>query len=142
MKKRTLIGIYFVSVIGSAILGSILSILFLEHFSGSEFPFPIPVEYLPSIRFLLGLKTVISFVNMSLILLMLGIYVDLYRKIKTNFTAGLLLLIIVLLLNAFTSNPLLFLSFEGGVISPSMRFIIPDALTTIALTVLFYLSLE
>ena len=142
MKKRTLIGIYFVSVISSAIMGIILSAIFLEHFSGSGFPFPIPVEYLPAIRFLLSLKTVISFVNMTLILLMLGIYIDLYRKIKTNFTAGLLLLIIVLLLNAFTSNPLLFLRFEGGVISPSMGFIIPDFLTTIALTVLFYLSLE
>lgn len=142
MKKRTLIGIYFVSVIAAAILGIILSGIFLEHFSGAEFPFPIPAEYLPAIRFLLSLKTVISFVNMTLILLMLGIYTDLYRKIKTNFTAGLLLLIIVLLLNAFTSNPLLFLRFEGGIISPSMGFIIPDFLTTIALTVLFYLSLE
>ncbi|MHA1136580.1 MAG: hypothetical protein ACTSSE_08840 [Candidatus Thorarchaeota archaeon] len=142
MKKRTLIGIYFVSVISAAILGIILSAIFLEHFTGSEFPFPIPVEYIPALQAMMTFKTVISFVNMALIFLMLGIYIDLYRKIKTNFTAGLLLLIIVLLLNAMSANPLLFLRFEGAFLSPSMGFIIPDVLTTIALTVLFYLSLE
>ncbi|MGY5872821.1 MAG: hypothetical protein RTV72_11285 [Candidatus Thorarchaeota archaeon] len=142
MKKRTLIGIYFVSIIVTVILGIVLSGILLENFSGAEFPIPIPVEYLPALKFMISLKTVISFVNIVLIFLMLGIYIDLYRNIKTNFTAGLLLLIIVLLLNAFTSNPLLFLRFEGAVLFPSMGFIIPDVLTTIALTVLFYLSLE
>lgn len=142
MKNKTLIGIYVVSVILAVILGAILSIILLESFSGTEFPFPIPVEYLPALRFMMALKTVISFVNIALIILMLGIYLDLYRKIPTNFTRGLLLLIIVLLMNAFTSNPLLFLRYEGAVLSPGMGFIIPDIFTTIALTVLFYLSLE
>ena len=142
MKKRTLIGIYFISVILAIISGVILSGLMLEHFTGSEFPFPIPSEYLPALKVVMTLKTVISFVNGALILLMLGIYIDLYRKIRTNFTAGLLLLIIVLLMNAMSSNPLIFLRFDGAIFGPSMVLIIPDILSTIALSVLFYLSLE
>jgi hypothetical protein len=73
---------------------------------------------------------------------MLGIYIDLYRKIKSNFTAGLLLLIVVLLMNSLTANPILFLRHEGALIVPGVGFIIPEFFTTIALTVLFYLSLE
>ena len=142
MKKRTLIGIYFISVILAIISGVILSGLMLEHFTGSEFPFPIPAEYLPALKVVMTFKTVISFVNGALILLMLGIYIDLYRKIRTNFTAGLLLLIIVLLMNAMSSNPLIFLRFDGAIFGPSMVLIIPDILSTIALSVLFYLSLE
>ncbi len=142
MKKRTLIGIYFVSVIVAVILGIILSGIFLEHFSGAEFPFEIPVELLPALRFMMSIKTVVSFVNMALIFLMLGIYIDLYRKIKTNFTAGLLLLIFVLLMNVLTSNPLVYLRIGIPVTAPGIGFIIPDIFSTIALTVLFYLSLE
>ena len=142
MNKRTLIGIYFVSIILAIISGVILSEILLENFTGSGFPFPIPAEYIPALKAIMTFKTVISFVNMALIFLMLGIYVDLYRKIKSNFTAGLLLLIVVLLMNALSSNPLIFLRFDGAIVGPSMFFIIPDILSTIALSVLFYLSLE
>ncbi len=142
MEKRTLIAAYFVSVLLAVILGLILFQILLANFTGAEYPFEIPPEHLPALTLMLILKTVISFVNMALILLMLAIYLDLYRKIKTNFTAGLLLLIIVLLLNALTSNPLVFLRFGFPVAGIGIGFIIPDLLTTIALTVLFYLSLE
>jgi hypothetical protein len=142
MRKRTLVAIYFVSVILAVIFSIILSGIMLENFTGSEFPFEIPPEYLPALSLMISLKTVVSFVNMTLIFLMLVIYVNLYRKIKTNFTAGLLLLIIVLLMNAMTSNPLLFLRFGFPIVGEGLGFIIPDLFTTIALTVLFYLSLE
>ena len=142
MKKRTLIGIYFVSVALAVMLGAILSGIMLNHYTGSEFPFEVPPEYLPALSVMITLKTVVSFVNMALIFLMLSIYIDLYRKIKSNFTAGLLLLIIVLLMNALTSNPLLFLRFGFPVVGAGLGFIIPDLFSTIALTVLFYLSLE
>ncbi len=142
MNKRSLIGVYIAVVTTAIILGLILSGILLELYRGAPFPFPVPPEYLPVFAFMMTLKTVVSFVNIGLILLMLGIYIDLYRKIKTNFTAGLLLLILVLLMNALTSNPLLFLRFEGPVISQGIGFIIPDLFSTIALSVLFYLSLE
>jgi len=142
MNKRSLIGVYIAVVTTAIILGLILSGILLELYRGAPFPFPVPPEYLPVFAFMMTLKTVVSFVNIGLILLMLGIYIDHYRKIKTNFTAGLLLLILVLLMNALTSNPLLFLRFEGPVISQGIGFIIPDLFSTIALSVLFYLSLE
>ena len=142
MKKRTLIGIYIVSVIVAVVIGVILSAVMIDVLEGSEFPIPIPPEFLPALKVALTIKTVVSFVNIALIFLMLGIYIDLYRKIKTNFTAGLLLLIVVLLLNSLTANPILFLRFEGAFVVPGMGFIIPELFSTIALTVLFYLSLE
>jgi hypothetical protein len=142
MKKNTLIGIYFASLIIAVLLGLGLSQILVAFVEGAHFPLPIPPEYLPALKIALKLKAVVSFVNIALIFLMLGIYIDLYRKIKTNFTAGLLLLILVLLMNALTSNPFLFLRLEGAILGPGMGLIIPDLFTTIALTVLFYLSLE
>jgi MFS family permease len=142
MEKRTLIAVYIVSVLLAIIIGHILSGILIENFTGSEFPFEIPPEHLPALNYMIYLKTVVSSVNFTLIILLLGIYGDLYRKIKTNFTAGLLLLIIVLLMNALTSNPLVFLRLGFPVFGIGIGFILPDILTAIALTVLFYLSLE
>ena len=142
MKRRTLIIVYIGIVVVTAILGLLLSSIMLEIFSGFEFPFHIPPEYLPVLGMIITIKTVIGLMNMGLLFLMLGIYIDLYRKIKTNFTAGLLLLIVVLLLNTLTSNPLIFLRWGVPVVGPGLGFIIPDLFTTVALTVLFYLSLE
>lgn len=126
----------------AVLLGLGLSQILVAFIEGEHFPLPVPPEYLPALKIALTFKAVVSFVNMALIFLMLGIYIDLYRKIRTNFTAGLLLLILVLLMNALTSNPFLFLRFEGAIPGPGMGLIIPDLFTTIALTVLFYLSLE
>ena len=45
-------------------------------------------------------------------------------------------------MNAMTANPLLFLRFGFPIIGSGLGFMIPDVQSTIALTVLFYLSLE
>ena len=142
MNRRTLLAAYVVLVLLASIFGFILSGIITDIITGSEFPIPLPPEFLPGMLVAISIKTILSCVNIALIILMLVIYVDLYRKIKTNFTAGLLLLIVVLLLNALTSNPLLPLRFGTPVIGAGAFFIIPDLFSTIALTVLFYLSLE
>jgi hypothetical protein len=142
MKKRTLIMVYIGIIVVTIILGLLLSSMLIEAFSSFEFPFEIPPEYMPVIGMIITVKTIIGVMNLGLLFLMLGIYIDLYRKIKTNFTAGLLLLIAVLLLNTLTSNPLIFLRWGFPPVGPGFGFIIPDLFTTVALTVLFYLSLE
>ena len=142
MNRRTLLAAYVVLVALATIFGLILSGILTDIITGSQFPLPVPPEYLPGVLVAITIKTVLSFVNIALIFLMLTIYVDLYRKIKTNFTAGLLLLIIVLLMNALTSNPLIFLRLGFPIVGFGPFFIFPDLFSTIALTVLFYLSLE
>jgi hypothetical protein len=142
MNKRNQIALFIVSISLAAVLGIILSWTFIINASTPHYPFDIPHEFLPAITLFVTLKTVVSFVNMALILLTLAIYVDIYKRIKSKFTAGLILMIVVLLMHALTSNPLLQFRFGYQVIGLGPLSIIPDLFTTIALTVLFYLSLE
>jgi hypothetical protein len=142
MNRRTLIAAYVFVVVLATIIGLILSGFIVDFITRPQFPFPIPPEYLPGVLAAITIKTVLSMVNVALILLMLVIYVDLYRKLKSNFTAGLVLLILVLLMNAGSSNPLLFLRFDFPIVGGGPFFILPDLFSTIALTILFYLSLE
>ena len=142
MKKRTLLGVFAILVIVAIILGVILSAGIIEFISSPDFPFEIPPEFFPGILLYTPLKVILSLVNMVLILLMLAIYIDLYRKLKSRFTAALLLMIIVLMLNVMTSNPAVFFRFGPQLVGFGPFLIIPDLFTTIALTVLFYISLE
>jgi hypothetical protein len=142
MKKRTYILVYIGIVVVMVILGLLLSSILFDIFTGQDLPFEIPPEYLPVIATIITSKAIMGLVNMGLLFLMIGIYINLYRKIRTNFTAGLLLLLVVLLLNVLTSSPIIFLRWGVPLVGPGLGFIIPDLFTTIALTVLFYLSLE
>ncbi len=87
-------------------------------------------------------KTVISTVNATLLILLLIIYVDIYSKTKSEFTIGLIIFSMVLLLYALFSNPLMhwFFGFRGFGLGPFAM--LPDLFTCVALVVLLYLTIK
>jgi tellurite resistance protein TehA-like permease len=88
------------------------------------------------------LKTVISFINIGLILPLLFIYAGIYRRMRSSFTLGLLAVIFALGMYAVTSNPLI-VSLLGGRTGDIGFFqIIPDLCATVALIILIRISLE
>jgi len=88
------------------------------------------------------LKTVISFINIGLIIPLFIIYAGIYRRIRSSFTLGLLAVIFALGMYAVSSNPLI-VSLLGGRIGDIGLFqIIPDLCATVALIILIRISLE
>lgn len=142
MSKRVQIAVFTVTIALAALLGIFFSWAFITNRPPGHYPFEIPPEFLPSIALFMTLKIVVSSVNMALILLTLAVYADIYRRIKSKFTMGLILMLLVLLMHALTSNPLLQYGFGYQVIGFGPLIILPDVFTMIALLVLFYLSLE
>ena len=89
-----------------------------------------------------NLKTVISFINIGLIIPLFIIYAGIYRRIRSSFTLGLLAVIFALGMYAVSSNPLI-VSLLGGRIGDIGLFqIIPDLCATVALIILIRISLE
>ncbi|PVX23489.1 MAG: hypothetical protein CW716_12060 [Candidatus Bathyarchaeum sp.] len=87
-------------------------------------------------------KTMLSTINATLLVLLLATYIDLYRKLKSEFTLGLILFSLILLLYAISSNPLLqqFFGYWGIGLGPFAM--LPDLFTTFALVVLLYLTMK
>ena len=85
-------------------------------------------------------KTAISTVNSVLLLGLLAIYVDIYRKTESEFTLGLIIFCVALLLYAVTSNPWVhqLLGYRGSGLGPFAM--LPDTFTLVASVVLLYLS--
>ena len=124
----------------AVIIGIILSPIVLR--PPEITPGPRPPEGNFLLILLSAAKTIISFVNIVLILTLFGLYYRIYSEVRSRFTLGLLLLISVLLMYAITSNPLVHILFGYYTYGLGPFTVIPDIFTTIALIVLLDLTLE
>lgn len=87
-------------------------------------------------------KTVISTLNIVILIFLLAVYLDIYRKTRSEFTIGLIIFSTALLFYAFTSNPIImwlcgFVPFGLGPFA-----LLPELFTFAALVVLLYLSVK
>ena len=88
------------------------------------------------------LQTVVSVVNTTLSIILLLVYVNIYRKTQSEFTIGLIIFSAVLLLQAFVSIPLLHGAFGFYAFGLGPFALLPDLFTCLALAVLLYLTFE
>ena len=87
-------------------------------------------------------KTVISTINATLLIFLMITYIDIYKKIKSEFTIGLIMFSMTLLFYALSSNPMIqsIFGFRGIGLGPFAM--LPDLFTSLALSVLLYLTMK
>ncbi|HTY51634.1 MAG TPA: hypothetical protein VMB35_00390 [Methanomicrobiales archaeon] len=88
------------------------------------------------------LKTLISFVNIGLIIPLFVIYGGIYRRLRSSFTLGLMAVIFALGIYAVTSNPLIVSLLGGRTGDVGLFQIVPDLCASVALIILIRISLE
>lgn len=86
------------------------------------------------------IKYALSLINLGLILAVFILYANIYRKTKSPFSLGLAIFSLAFLFNILTGSPLLhtLCGFRSTGLGPFL--IIPDIFTTIALSILVYLT--
>lgn len=114
-------------------------------------PRPVPVDrvdidryysYMGDIELFYKFKTILSTINATLLVFLLATYVDMYTKLKSEFTFGLILFSLILFLYALSSNPLLQWLFGYRAFGLGPFAMLPDMFTTLALAVLLYLTMK
>ncbi|MBS7639917.1 MAG: hypothetical protein QW600_02715 [Candidatus Bathyarchaeia archaeon] len=103
---------------------------------------PPPDLIMPDIEIFYTVKSVISTVNVALVAILLFMYIDIYRKTKTQFTMGLIIFSLVLLSYTLSSNPFIQLIFRFRAFGLGPFAMLPDIFTFAALLILLYLSLK
>jgi len=145
MKKIVKIGIILTIILMAGILGAVLGNMYIR---------PPPIEERQEIiekEFVVDrnitntyttIKSTITTINIALCIILIFLYFDIYRKVHSEFTIGLIITMFALLIYAITSNPLFYamFGFRGFGMGPFL--LIPDLFTTLALSVLLYLSLK
>jgi hypothetical protein len=118
------------------------STFWFPRFPPSEFR-PQPVERIPGdLEFFYTLQTVVSTINATLLIFLLLIYISIYMKTRSQFTIGLIIFSMILLLYAITSNPLVTRIFGFRAFGLGPFAMLPDLFTCAALVVLLYLTLK
>jgi hypothetical protein len=88
------------------------------------------------------LGTIIISINLTLLLGLLWSYFQSYRRTKSNFLLGLVLFIGVLVLQTLLNLPLISIILGNSTYQSGIFTILPNMFETIALIILFYLSME
>lgn len=104
---------------------------------------PRPPEPVPGdIELYYTVHTVVSTINVTLLIVLLITYIGIYMKTKSEFTVGLTIFSMILLLNALASNPLIHRVFGFRASGLGPFAMLPDLFTLTALAVLLYLSVK
>jgi hypothetical protein len=101
-----------------------------------------PYEIPGDIEFFYTAQTVISSINVALSIFLLLTYINIYRKTQSEFTVGLIIFSMVLLLHAVTSIPLVHWIFGFREFGLGPFAMLPNVFTLGALVVLIYLSIK
>jgi hypothetical protein len=101
-------------------------------------PYQIPGD----IEFYYIAKTVVSTINLTMLIFLLISYIDIYRKTRSDFTIGLIIFSATLLLYALVSNPMVISIFGFRIFGLGPFALLPDLFTFAALIVLLYLSIK
>jgi hypothetical protein len=102
-----------------------------------------PLESVRPNMLLANIKALITLGNLILLFCLLVIYIKNYEQIKSKFAMGLIAFIVLLIMQALTSNPLV-PAMWGFRHMPIMGFfaLLPDIFEFVALSVLLYISLK
>ena len=88
------------------------------------------------------IKTVLSTINTMLLIFLLIMYIGIYKKTQSEFTIGLIIFSLVLLLYALSSNPLIHWTFGFQAFGLGPFAMLPDLFTCAALVLLLYLTIK
>ena len=102
-----------------------------------------PLEGVQPNMLLVNIKALITLGNLILLLCLLFIYAKNYGQIKSQFAMGLIAFIVLLIMQALTSNPFV-PAMWGFRRMPILGLfaIVPDVFEFVALSVLLYISLK
>jgi hypothetical protein len=134
-----------IGVIVVGILAAVWAVFTFNNLNSSPFPFrPLPQpEYNPAdLEFYYIARTVVSTINIALLVFLIATYVSIYSKTRSEFTIGLLIFAVVFLIKDLTSSPFVTGAFGFHTYGLGPFALLPDLFELVALSVLLYLSVK
>jgi hypothetical protein len=144
---KTWLILVILAVIAVAILAAVwaATAIYESQVYQPGFPFrPLqpPGEIPGDIELFYIVRTVISAVNITLLVALIITYASIYIKTRSEFTIGLLIFAIIFLMKDLTSNPFVTGAFGFRLYGLGPFALLPDLFELVALTVLLYLSVK
>jgi hypothetical protein len=148
MNKNSKILIIVAVILIVAIFAAFVASYEYNQRQSRTFPFRPPQQQVsPSdVELYLVSRTVVSTINIALLLVLVITYLSIFLKTKSEFTVGLLIFSLVFLLKDVASSPFMSGSFGFGLfgVQPFQLWfvLLPDIFEFAALSILIYLSIK
>jgi len=143
MNNRLKIGLILTTIVVVAILAAYwaTSIFHQPHFETRRMPPPggfVPGDF----EYFYVALTIISTINITLLVIVLFTYINIYNKTRSPFTIGLIVFAIAFLLKDILAHPFVVGLFRFGVYGLGPFAFLPGLFELTALSVLLYLSIK
>jgi hypothetical protein len=145
MNKRLKLGLIIVILVSVALFAAYWAIIInqpqIPIFQQRRLPQGLPQGFITGDFELFYIAfTIISTINIALLVILTLVYIDIYAKTRSDFTIGLIIFALVFLVKDVTSSPLIMaiLGFRAYGLGP-FEFL-PGLFEFFALTILLYLS--
>lgn len=141
MNKNVKIGLILATLVAVVLLATFWATTYVPTPPFEPRP-PSPDRIRGDIELYYIVKTVISSINATLLISLLITYIDIYKKTQSEFTIGLIIFSMVLLLYALVSNPMMHWAFGFSAFGLGPFAMLPDLFTCVALAILLYITLK
>ena len=144
-KPRLWLLVIVIGLLVIGILAAVWASFSFDILASSRFPFrPLPrPEFNPAdLEFYYIARTVLSTVNIALLVFLIATYATIYTKTRSQFTIGLLIFAIIFLIKDLTESPFITGAFGFSVYGLGPFALLPDMFELAALSVLLYLSVK
>ena len=144
MNRKLGIWIILMTLIAVAFLSGLWAWLTFNDFGIRVFPFsPMRPEFdLTGLLVLYVARTILSTVNIAILSILTAAYAFIYRKTHSQFTIGLLIFSGVFLMKDIASSPFVIGALRYSLSGLGLFALLEPMLELMALSVLFYLSIE
>ena len=145
MNRMKKIGILLIILVVLTAVAAVLLVNYQNNLRRNEFPLSQPRRVFTNpadIELFYTVRTVLSTINIVLTIVLMVNYVSIYQKTRSEFSVGLLLFSIMLLIKDVTLSPFVIALGGFGLFGLGPFAFIPDLFEMAALLVLFYLSIK
>ena len=141
MEKDTRNAIIVLMIVVAAIVGAVFGNLMAVQFDREDPPDREDIEK-DDFTIYRTMAAAVATVNLVIALVLILLYMEVYRDVKSDFTVGLILVMMSFMLYALFSNPLIHSVFGFRAFGLGPFAIIPNIFAMIAMSTLLYLSLK
>ena len=143
MNKRLKIGLIFAILVLVAIFATFWVIALRQPPQFPGFQERVPPGFVAGdLEFFYAANTIISTVNITLLVILIVLYFDIYVKTRSQFTIGLIIFALVFLVKDLTANPLISSLYGFRAYGLGPFELLPGLFEFFALSILLYLSIK
>jgi hypothetical protein len=132
--------IWLVTIVTLVAIALVAALWASYSFTFPQRPLPAPDAVQGDLELYYIAQTVVSTVNVSLLIFLLTTYVDIYRRTRSQFTFGLIIFALAFFLRTVTANPLFMRAFGFAAFGLGPFALVPEIFELVALSILLYLS--